>query len=62
LKIIRIENNVDIYIELPTIIDINTKNKMCLDIEIFLKKNLEESLNIYLETLTDENKIRRLSL
>ena len=62
LKIIRIENNVDIYIELPIIIDINTKSKMCLDIEIFLKKNLEESLNIYLETLTDENKIRRLSL
>ena len=62
LKIVRIENNVDIYIKLPTITDINTKNKMCLDIEIFIKKNLDECLNIYLETLTDENKIRRLSL
>ena len=62
LKIIKIDNNTDIYIELPTITDINIKNKMCLDLEIFLKKKLEESLNIYLETLTDENKIRRLSL
>jgi hypothetical protein len=62
LKIVRIENNVDIYIKLPAITDINTKNKMCLDIEIFIKKNLDESLNIYLKTLTDENKIRRLSL
>lgn len=62
LKVIRIVDKVDIYIELPTISDINSKNKLCLDIEIYLKKNLDESLNIYLETAMDKNKIRRLSL
>ena len=62
LKINKIKNNVDIYIELPANTDINSKNKLCLDIEIFLKKNLEESLNVYLESAIDENKLRRLSL
>ena len=62
LKINKIKNNIDIYIELPVNADINSKNKLCLDIEIFLKKNLEESLNVYLESAIDENKLRRLSL
>ena len=31
---------VDIYILLPVINDIDLKNKLCLKLEIFLKKNL----------------------
>ena len=62
IKVIRMVNKVDIYIELPTIKDINSKNKLCLDLEIYLKKNLDESLVVYLETAIDKNKIRRLSL
>ena len=62
IKVMRIVDNTDIYIELPEIKDINSKNKLCLDLEIYLKKNLDESLVIYLETATDKNKIRRLSL
>jgi len=62
LKIIRIVNKTDIYIELPTINDMNIKNKLCLDIEIYLKRNVDEALNIYLETLTDKNKLRRLTI
>ena len=42
--------------------DIDLKNRLCLSLEIYLKKNLEESLIIYLETLLDKNKLRRLSL
>ena len=38
------------------------KNKLCLYLEIFLKRSLEESLNIYLETVVDKNKMRRLKL
>lgn len=62
LKIIKITNNVDIYIAIPPIADIDLKNRLCLNLEIYLKKNLEESLIIYLETLWDKNKLRRLSL
>lgn len=62
VKIIRIENKVDIFFDLINMIDIDSKNKLCLDIEIYLKKNLDESLNVYLETVTDRNKLRRLKL
>ncbi len=62
IKIIRIENKVDIFFNLLNIADIDTKNKLCLDFEIYLKRNLDESLNVYLETLVDRNKLRRLSL
>ena len=62
IKIIRIENKVDIFLDLLNITDIDTKNKLCLDFEIYLKKNLDESLNVYLETLVDKNKLRRLGL
>ena len=62
MKIIRIENKVDIFFDLINMIDIDSKNKLCLDIEIYLKKNLDESLNVYLETVTDRNKLRRLKL
>ena len=40
MKIIRIENKVDIFFDLINMIDIDSKNKLCLDIEIYLKKNL----------------------
>ena len=62
IKIIRIENKVDIFLDLLNVIDIDTKNKLCLDFEIYLKRNLDESLNIYLETIVDKNKLRRLGL
>jgi hypothetical protein len=62
IKIIRIENKIDIFLDLLNINDIDTKNKLCLVIEIYLKKNLDESLNIYLETVVDKNKLRRLKL
>ena len=62
IKIIRIENKVDIFLDLLNITDIDTKNKLCLDFEIYLKRNLDESLNVYLETLVDKNKLRRLGL
>jgi len=62
IKIVKIHNNVDIYIELPTITDVNFKNDLCLKLEIFLKRNLDESLNIYLKTVWDKNKLRRLNL
>ena len=62
LKIVKIINNVDIYIAIAPIADIDLKNRLCLNLEIYLKKNLEESLIIYLETLWDKNKLRRLSL
>ena len=62
IKIIRIENKVDIFFDLLNITDIGTKNKLCLDFEIYLKRNLDESLNVYLETLVDRNKLRRLGL
>ena len=62
LKIVKIINNVDIYIAIPPNADIDLKNRLCLNLEIYLKKNLEESLIIYLETLWDKNKLRRLSL
>ena len=42
--------------------DIDSKNKLCLDLEIYFKKNLDESLNVYLETVVDKNKLRRLKL
>ena len=42
--------------------DIDMKNKLCLYLEIFLKRYLEESLNIYFETVVDKNKMRRLKL
>jgi len=62
LKIIKIINNTDIYIELLKMNDIGSKNKFCLNLEIYLKKNIDESLIVYLETATDRNKIRRLTL
>ena len=62
IKIIRIENKIDIFLDLLNINDIDTKNKLCLVLEIYLKKNLDESLNIYLETVVDKNKLRRLKL
>ena len=62
IKIIKIENKINIYIDFLKKIDIDIKNKLCFDLEIFLKNNLEESLNIYLETSSDENKLRRLKL
>ena len=62
IKIIRIENKVDIFLDLLKIRDIDIKNKLCLDLEIYFKKNLDESLNVYLETVVDKNKLRRLKL
>jgi len=62
IKIVRIENKIDIFLDLLNINDIDTKNKLCLVLEIYLKKNLDESLNIYLETVVDKNKLRRLKL
>ena len=62
IKIIRIENKVDIFFDLLNITDIDIKNKLCLDFEIFLKKKLDESLSVYLETQVDKNKLRRLGL
>ena len=56
------ENKIDIFLDLLNINDIDTKNKLCLVLEIYLKKNLDESLNIYLETVVDKNKLRRLKL
>ena len=62
IKIIRIENKVDIFFDLLNIEDIDVKNKLCLDFEIYLKKKLDESLNVYLETQVDKNKLRRLGI
>ena len=62
VQIIRIEKKVDIFLDLLKMTDIDTKNKLCLDLEIYLKKNLDESLNVYLETVVDKNKLRRLKL
>jgi|TARA_Y100000031_G_C8188485_1_gene370176 hypothetical protein len=62
ITIIRIENKVDIFLDLSQMRDIDSKNKLCLDLEVYLKKNLDESLNVYLETVVDKNKLRRLKL
>ena len=62
VNIIRIENKVDIFLDLSKVTNINTKNKICLDLEIFLKRSIDESLNVYLETIIDKNKLRRLTL
>ena len=62
INIIKIINEVDIYIALPSINDIDLKNELCLKLEIFLKRNLDESLIIYLKTVWDKNKLRRLNL
>ena len=62
IKIIRIENKVDIFLDILKMKDIDNKNKLCLDLEIYFKKNLDESLNVYLETIVDKNKLRRLKL
>lgn len=62
VNIIRIENKIDIFLDLSKVNNINTKNKICLDLEIFLKRNIDESLNVYLETVVDKNKLRRLTL
>ena len=62
IRILRIENKSDIFIDIQNMFDIDMKNKLCLHLEIFLKRSLEESLNIYLETVVDKNKMRRLKL
>ncbi len=62
IRILRIENKSDIFIDIQNMFDIDMKNKLCLYLEIFLKRYLEESLNIYLETVVDKNKMRRLKL
>ena len=62
IRILRIENKSDIFIDIQNMFDIDMKNKLCLYLEIFLKRSLEESLNIYLETVVDKNKMRRLKL
>ena len=62
IKIIRIENKIDIFLDLLNMNDVESKNKLCLDLEIYLKRNLDESLNVYLETVVDKNKLRRLKL
>ncbi len=62
LDILRIEKNSDIFIDLQNMHDIDMKNKLCLSLEIYLKRSLDESLNIYLETVVDKNKLRRLKL
>ena len=62
IKIKKIENGVDIFLELSDKIDVGTKSDICLDFEIYLKQNLDESLNIYLERMMDKNKMRRLKV
>jgi len=62
IKIKKIENEVDIFLELSDKIDAGTKSDICLDFEIYLKQNLDESLNIYLERMMDKNKMRRLKV
>ncbi len=62
IDIIRIENYTDIFLSINGDVVIDQKNEICLDFEVFLKKKYEESLNIYLETMIDKNKGRRLKV
>ena len=62
IKVKKIENEVDIFLELSDKIDIATKSNICLDFEIYIKQNLDDALNIYLERMMDQNKLRRLKV
>ncbi len=62
IKILRIDNEKDVFISIDNIEEIDQKNEICLDIEIYFKKNLEESLCFYLETMIDKNLGRRLKI
>lgn len=62
IKIIRIEKETDIFISIENLTEVDLKNEICLDLEIFFKKNYEESLCFYLETMIDKNLGRRLKV
>ena len=62
IKILRIEKETDIFIAIENLEEIDMKNEICLDLEIFFKKNYEESLCFYLETMIDKNLGRRLKI
>lgn len=62
IKVKKIENKVDIFLELSDKIDVGTKSNICLDFEIYIKQNLDDALNIYLERMLDKNRIRRLKV
>ena len=61
-SILRIERHSEVFICILSETPVDIKAEFCLDVEIYLKKNLEESLTVYLETMTDANKLRRLKL
>ena len=61
-SILRIERHSEVFICILSETPVDIKAEFCLDVEIYLKKNLEESLAVYLETMTDANKLRRLKL
>jgi hypothetical protein len=62
INVKKIENKVDIFLELSDKIDIATKSNICLDFEIYIKQNLDDALSIYLERMMDQSKLRRLKV
>ena len=49
LEVLKIENNTDIYINLPELLSSDEKSSLCLKFEIFLKDNLDKSLLLYFQ-------------
>ena len=62
LEVLKIENNTDIYINLPELLSSDEKSSLCLKFEIFLKDNLDKSLLLYFQWKGDMNKLRRLKV
>ena len=60
VKFKNLQKNNEVYIIMNNEININIKPKTCLDIEIFLKNQLDLGLVVYLDYAIDQNKGRRL--
>ena len=62
IELLRIENKNEIFISLEKITDITTKPKILLNLEVTLKKKIDISLTVYLDSMTDKNKGRRIKI
>ena len=62
IELLRIENKNEIFISLEKITDIAIKPKILLNLEVTLKKKIDISLTVYLDSMTDKNKGRRIKI